>query len=146
VTAAATAAAATAAAVPPPPAARAGLLVDEAVSQLVFESTAGAVVALVQFDLKGSGAETFEALGSGVVFDNLGHVVTNYHCISKYVLDRSGADGIKVVVEKGDGSSVALAASIIGACVCDDARSRLHCFLWLQSVGVVRRFHVIWQH
>lgn len=35
--------------------------------------------------------------------------------VSKYVLDRKGAAGIKAVVQRADGSSVALPASIIGA-------------------------------
>jgi len=95
--------------------AAAGQLVDEATSQSVFDATSNSVVAIVQFDQKSNGVETFEALGSGVVFDGYGHVVTNYHCISRYVLDRTGADGVKVVVQRADGSSVALPASIIGA-------------------------------
>eukprot|EP00775_Hariotina_reticulata_P008857 gene8857-9036_t len=37
-----------------------------------------------------SGAELFEGVGTGVVWDKYGHVVTNYHVVSKYVLDKSG--------------------------------------------------------
>ncbi|KIZ06997.1 hypothetical protein MNEG_0960 [Monoraphidium neglectum] len=54
--------------------------------------------------VKPNGAEVFEPLGSGVVFDDYGHVVTNYHVIGKYILDKTGAAGIKVVVERPDGT------------------------------------------
>lgn len=94
--------------------ASAGQIVDESICQSVFESCSPSVVAIVDFKTKKSGAEAFEPLGSGVVFDGYGHVVTNYHVISKYVLDRTGAEGIKVVLQGADGSSLALPAFILG--------------------------------
>jgi hypothetical protein len=72
------------------------------------------VVAIVDFKSTSSGAEALEPLGSGVIFTGLGHVVTNYHVVGKYVLDRSGAQGLKVVLQRPDGSSEALPAAILG--------------------------------
>ncbi|GBF94268.1 protease Do-like chloroplastic [Raphidocelis subcapitata] len=111
---ASTAAAAAALAAPRPRAASAGPLVDEATARAVFESASPSVVAIVQFKTTSAGGEAFEALGSGVVWDDLGHVVTNYHVVGQYVLDRTGAAGVKVIVQGPDGGSVALPATIVG--------------------------------
>lgn len=110
--AAAAAAASTTAA--PPRAALAGQIVDEAAAAAVFASAAPSVAALVQFTVNTAGGETFEPLGSAVVFDSYGHLATNYHVVSKYVLDRTGAAGLKAIFELPGGGSVALPASIVG--------------------------------
>lgn len=92
----------------------AGHIVDEAVTESVFDSAGPSVVSIVQFKETRNGGETFEPLGSGLVFDGYGHVVTNYHVVGQFVLDRTGAAGIKVVLQRPDGSSLALPASVLG--------------------------------
>ena len=104
-----------------PQAAVAGQLVDEAAAAAVFASAAPSVAALVQFTVRPGGAEAYEPLGSAIVFDAYGHLVTNYHVVSRYVLDRTGAAGVKAVFEvpssggsDGSTTTVALPAAIIG--------------------------------
>ena len=54
--------------------------------------------------------------------------VTNYHVVSKYVLDRTGAQGLAAVVARPDGRFERIPASIIGArsCVAGQRRCRLN--------------------
>lgn len=64
--------------------------VDEAVATRVFEASQAAVVSIVDYEVKGD-EEKQEGVGSGIVWDHLGHIVTNYHCISKLANDRTGS-------------------------------------------------------
>lgn len=75
---------------------------DEAAAQSVFALASRSVVSINDYKNQG-GAELLEGIGTGFVWDQYGHVVTNYHVISKYVLDKSGKQSFKVVL--GDGSS-----------------------------------------
>lgn len=63
--------------------------VDEEAAQSVFESSSLSVVAIEDFESGVSGLVA-EGVGSGFIWDNFGHVVTNYHCISKLARDQSG--------------------------------------------------------
>lgn len=63
--------------------------VDEDSAVAVFEKVAPSVVTVEDFTLV-QGRETSEGVGSGFVWTKLGHVVTNYHCISKVIRDQTG--------------------------------------------------------
>lgn len=64
--------------------------VDEEVAQTVFNSASASVVAIEDF-VSGPGGLVSEGVGSGFVWDTYGHVVTNYHCISKLARDQTGS-------------------------------------------------------
>jgi hypothetical protein len=63
--------------------------VDEEVAQSVFSVASLSAVAIEDFE-SGVGGLVAEGVGSGFVWDNFGHIVTNYHCISKLAQDQSG--------------------------------------------------------
>lgn len=95
-----------------PPAASA-YIVDETVAQSVFALAARSVVSINDYKQQG-GAEIFEGVGTGFVWDKYGHVVTNYHVVSKYVLDKSGQQVVKVVLDDGSGGSQPYVARVVG--------------------------------
>ena len=64
--------------------------IDEAVATEVFTTAQGSVVSLADFAVVG-GEEKVEGVGSGVVWDQLGHIITNYHCIAKVANDKTGS-------------------------------------------------------
>lgn len=57
-------------------------IVDEEVATEVFATASPSVVSL-SVTRTVSGTTVTEPLGTGVVWDGLGHVLTNYHCISR---------------------------------------------------------------
>ncbi|WIA35768.1 hypothetical protein OEZ86_004161 [Tetradesmus obliquus] len=71
------------------------------------------VVSINDYKQQG-GAEIFEGVGTGFVWDKYGHVVTNYHVVSKYVLDKSGQQVVKVVLDDGSGGSQPYVARVVG--------------------------------
>lgn len=80
---------------------------DETAAQSVFALAARSVVSINDYNNRG-GAELLEGIGTGFVWDQYGHIVTNYHVISKYVLDKSGGQSVKVILggsSDGGGSS-----------------------------------------
>ena len=64
--------------------------VDEEAAQAVFGSASASVVAIEDF-VSGPSGLVSEGVGSGFVWDTFGHVVTNYHCISKLARDQTGS-------------------------------------------------------
>eukprot|EP00878_Enallax_costatus_P012781 GHUV01013348.1.p1 GENE.GHUV01013348.1~~GHUV01013348.1.p1 ORF type:complete len:222 (+),score=21.37 GHUV01013348.1:78-743(+) len=88
-------------------------IVDEVVAQSVFAIASRSVVSVNDYKLQG-GAEIFEGVGTGIVWDKYGHIVTNYHCVGKYVLDKSGKQLVKVMLDDGGGSSTPYTAAVIG--------------------------------
>lgn len=64
--------------------------VEQDVAQAVYEARKRSVVSLADLAITGDN-EVLEGVGSGVVWDALGHIITNYHCVSKLANDRSGA-------------------------------------------------------
>ena len=74
---------------PPNPAQAA--YVDEQAASSVFQSAVASVAAIEDFRTERSGAVIQEGVGSGFVWDTYGHVVTNYHCISKLARDQNGS-------------------------------------------------------
>lgn len=63
-------------------------LVEEDVIERVFQQASPSVVSIAIFKST-AGLETFEGVGTGIVWDSYGHIVTNYHCVSRMVLDRN---------------------------------------------------------
>jgi S1-C subfamily serine protease len=55
----------------------------------VYASAAPSVVSVADYKLV-NGNEVPEGIGTGFVWDSYGHVVTNYHCVSKFILDTTG--------------------------------------------------------
>eukprot|EP00873_Tetraselmis_striata_P046665 jgi/Tetstr1/466929/TSEL_011383.t1 len=87
--------------------------VDEAVATRVFEASQAAVVSIVDYEVKGD-EEKQEGVGSGIVWDHLGHIVTNYHCISKLANDRTGSQATKVEVTLPNGRTSIYQATLVG--------------------------------
>lgn len=65
-------------------------LIDEKQADKVFESANQSVVSIADYKVA-NGNETSEGTGSGFMWDTHGHIVTNYHCVSKFATDRVGA-------------------------------------------------------
>lgn len=63
--------------------------VDEDAAVAVFHKVSPSVVTVEDYTVV-QGRETSEGVGSGFVWSKLGHVVTNYHCISKVIRDQTG--------------------------------------------------------
>lgn len=63
--------------------------VDEDTAMSVFQKVAPSVVTVEDYTVV-QGRETSEGVGSGFVWSKLGHIVTNYHCISKVIRDQTG--------------------------------------------------------
>jgi S1-C subfamily serine protease len=63
-------------------------LVEEDVIARVFQEASPSIVSIAIFK-RTAGLETFEGVGTGIVWDSYGHIVTNYHCVSRMVLDRN---------------------------------------------------------
>lgn len=60
--------------------ARAGTLVDQIEAEAVFSAANAWVASIRDYEVQADGVtETFEGVGSGLVWDSLGHIVTNYH-------------------------------------------------------------------
>ena len=57
-------------------------LVEEDVSTHVFEQASPSVVSIINYKIQG-GIRVVEGVGTGVIWDQFGHVVTNYHVIAK---------------------------------------------------------------
>lgn len=63
-------------------------IVDEEVSSTVFTTAAPSVVSIQIIRRVSDGVESQDGVGSGVVWDNSNHILTNFHCIS--MADKSG--------------------------------------------------------
>ncbi|KAG9439346.1 hypothetical protein H6P81_019511 [Aristolochia fimbriata] len=55
-----------------------------------------------------------EGTGSGFIWDEMGHIVTNYHVIAKLATDTRGLQRCKVFLVDSDGSSFARQGKLIG--------------------------------
>ncbi|XP_048491302.1 protease Do-like 5, chloroplastic isoform X2 [Beta vulgaris subsp. vulgaris] len=55
-----------------------------------------------------------EGTGSGFLWDNFGHIVTNYHVVAKLATDTSGLQYCKVTLGDGQGNKISTEAKIIG--------------------------------
>ncbi len=57
-------------------------LVEEDVSMRVFDQASPSVVSIINYKVEG-GVRVAQGIGTGIIWDSLGHVATNYHVISK---------------------------------------------------------------
>lgn len=62
--------------------------VDEETAIAVFQKVAPSVVTVEDYSVV-QGRETSDGVGSGFVWSKYGHVVTNYHCISRVIRDQT---------------------------------------------------------
>jgi len=68
------------------------------------------VVSIVNYRVDRTGAEVSTGVGTGVVWDSYGHIVTNYHCISR--LDKS-TDVTKILVTDASGREQLLPSQLV---------------------------------
>ncbi|MEW5303619.1 MAG: hypothetical protein WDW38_008987 [Sanguina aurantia] len=88
-------------------------IVDEEVSSAVFTTAAPSVVSIQIIRRVSDGVESQDGVGSGVVWDNSNHILTNFHCIS--MADKSGQKFIRVGVTSSDARAptISYPASIV---------------------------------
>ncbi|CAA0810124.1 Protease Do-like 5- chloroplastic, partial [Striga hermonthica] len=55
-----------------------------------------------------------EGTGSGFIWDDFGHIVTNYHVVSKLATDRSGLQLCKVSLVDSRGNNITREGKIVG--------------------------------
>ncbi|ESQ55568.1 hypothetical protein EUTSA_v10025708mg [Eutrema salsugineum] len=67
-----------------------------------------------EFTLTDEGNAKIEGTGSGFVWDNLGHIVTNYHVIAKLATDQSGLQRCKVSLVDAIGTRFSKVGKIVG--------------------------------
>ena len=69
-------------------------LIEEDVAMRVFTASSPSVVSIVNYKTVG-GVRAAEGVGTGVIWDRLGHVATNYHVISK--VDKSTIGEVRIL-------------------------------------------------
>lgn len=82
-----------------------GYLIQQDVSQAVFETGSVSSVAVLIETTNGKDAE-IDGVGSGIVWDREGHIVTNYHVVEKVVQDTAGNHKVKVSLPGTSASQV----------------------------------------
>ncbi|XP_051124886.1 protease Do-like 5, chloroplastic [Andrographis paniculata] len=92
----------------------------------IFQETSSSVVYIKDFALSSIPQSTseigldeedngkVEGSGSGFIWDEFGHIVTNYHVISKLATDTSGLHRCKVSFVDSQGSNITSNAKIVG--------------------------------
>ncbi|CAG9467886.1 unnamed protein product [Pedinophyceae sp. YPF-701] len=90
------------------------LIDDEREGERVFDATTRSVVSITDVKVQGS-REIFEGVGSGIVWDKLGHIVTNYHCVQRLARDTAGTQAVNVGVMGPDGSTTEHRATLVGS-------------------------------
>eukprot|EP00884_Botryococcus_braunii_P000578 jgi/Botrbrau1/10520/Bobra.7_1s0004.1 len=88
-------------------------IVDEEVAERVFNAAAPSIVSIFNFK-NVNGEDIAEGTGSGIVWDTRGHIVTNYHCISRLARDTTGSQKTIVGLTSGEGLTLELASEIVG--------------------------------
>ena len=68
-------------------------LIEEDVAIRVFTASSPSVVSIVNYKTVG-GVRAAEGVGTGVIWDSLGHVATNYHVIAK--VDKSTISQVRI--------------------------------------------------
>lgn len=90
------------------------LVMDEQASIAVFEQSSRSVVFIGNLATQKDGTEKNEGIGSGVIWDKAGHVVTNYHVVARLATDKSGKQIARVGVLQADGTVVKYDARVAG--------------------------------
>ncbi|KAL3522740.1 hypothetical protein ACH5RR_015574 [Cinchona calisaya] len=67
-----------------------------------------------QIALSDGGNAKVEGTGSGFIWDKFGHIVTNYHVVSKSATDRSGLHRCKISLVDARGNSFSREGNIVG--------------------------------
>uniref|UniRef100_A0A1J3D862 Protease Do-like 5, chloroplastic n=1 Tax=Noccaea caerulescens TaxID=107243 RepID=A0A1J3D862_NOCCA len=90
----------------------------------LFQKTSPSVVFIKDIELPKTSSDEFtltdeenakvEGTGSGFVWDKLGHIVTNYHVISKLATDQSGLQRCKVSLVDAMGTRFSKVGEIVG--------------------------------
>eukprot|EP00242_Pyramimonas_sp_CCMP2087_P010222 CAMPEP_0198211204 /NCGR_PEP_ID=MMETSP1445-20131203/22686_1 /TAXON_ID=36898 /ORGANISM="Pyramimonas sp., Strain CCMP2087" /LENGTH=285 /DNA_ID=CAMNT_0043885417 /DNA_START=168 /DNA_END=1025 /DNA_ORIENTATION=+ len=83
----------------------ASAFVDEAYATRVYELANRSAVFIGDFSVDKDGKETSEGVGSGIIWDKGGHIVTNYHVVAKLAKDKSGKQIARVGVLGPDGKT-----------------------------------------
>lgn len=87
---------------------------DEQAAIRVFEQAARSAVYIGNFEVDGSGNESKEAVGSGVVWNDLGYIVTNYHVVTRLAENKGGRQRARVQVQLADGTVAEYEAKVAG--------------------------------
>ncbi|XP_047311258.1 protease Do-like 5, chloroplastic [Impatiens glandulifera] len=98
---------------------------DEVRVVQIFQETSPSVVFIKDIEVaqnsKGSDTELngdenlkIEGTGSGFVWDKLGHIVTNYHVVAKFAIDKSGLHRCKAILVNTKGISFSRDATLVG--------------------------------
>ncbi|KAG2238898.1 hypothetical protein Bca52824_089758 [Brassica carinata] len=88
----------------------------------LFQKTSPSVVFIEDIELPKTSSDDYnvednakiEGTGSGFVWDKLGHIVTNYHVISKLATDQSGLQRCKVSLVDAMGTKFTKEGKIVG--------------------------------
>ncbi|CAI7795716.1 unnamed protein product, partial [Closterium sp. NIES-53] len=94
---------------------------DEDTIVSLFENATASVVSIMNVEVNGSGKgkggageEVMEGIGSGFVWDEYGHIVTNYHVVAKLATDTSGRQACRVSLLAPTGAMQTYAATLVG--------------------------------
>ncbi|CAI5483712.1 unnamed protein product [Closterium sp. Yama58-4] len=94
---------------------------DEDTIVSLFENATASVVSIMNVEMNGSGKgkggageEVMEGIGSGFVWDEYGHIVTNYHVVAKLATDTSGRQACRVSLLGPTGAMQTYAATLVG--------------------------------
>ncbi|CAI5496241.1 unnamed protein product [Closterium sp. Naga37s-1] len=94
---------------------------DEDTIVSLFENATASVVSIMNVEVNGSGKgkggageEVMEGIGSGFVWDDYGHIVTNYHVVAKLATDTSGRQACRVSLLTPSGAMQTYAATLVG--------------------------------
>ncbi|CAI7908489.1 unnamed protein product [Closterium sp. NIES-53] len=86
-----------------------------------FQNATASVVSIMNVEVNGSGKgkggageEVMEGIGSGFVWDEYGHIVTNYHVVAKLATDTSGRQACRVSLLAPTGAMQTYAATLVG--------------------------------
>lgn len=89
----------------------ASAIVDEQATARVFDSAAASVVSVVNKRRQGDSAVQ-DSVGSGIIWDERGYIVTNYHCIQPVMQDQTNKLYTVVIVGEAGGKPKEFAAII----------------------------------
>lgn len=90
-------------------------LLDENTTVAVFEQASRSAVFIGNYVPQKDGDQKLEGVGSGVIWDEAGYIVTNYHVVAKLATEKgTGKQTAKVGVKQADGSIQMFDARVAG--------------------------------